>query len=121
MLTQNLTQNNLSGFIVSCGASPNEWMRVFDLPALGITGNMDVDSVQIGISEAAGAGGSQPIAINLYTLSGPLAYANLTLIASQPYTVNDVTYAGLGAPAVWVGVPTTATIPAGSTWVVGFS
>jgi uncharacterized repeat protein (TIGR01451 family) len=81
---------------VHCGTTgtpyhtPNGYYRVFDLATdFGITGAFDVTAVQYGIENAVGNTGSQPIDVNLYTLSGPLTTANLTLIGTQTDSVPD--------------------------------
>lgn len=116
-LTQSLNQTNIVTFnSVSCNAgglhTDNAYLRVYDLPALGYNNDFFVESVTFGVETAtAGSGGSQPATVNLYTLSGPLAYANLTLIATQATTIPDTSSALLT-------VPVSVTVPAGSILVV---
>ena len=87
-------------------------MRVFDLPGqFGITQAINITSVDFGIELATGATGSQPAVVNIYTLAGPMLFANLTLIASQPVTVPDQSLTVLN-------VPVSANIPAGAILVV---
>ncbi len=109
MLTQNLSQTATSGIIISCNVAPNEWMRIFNL-----TGSLFLDSVSVGIGENITP---QTININLYSLSGPLDYSNLTLLSSFPAFAPLVT---AGSPII-LTVPTSYTVPAGTNLVVGFS
>jgi hypothetical protein len=102
---------------VSCNAgglhTNNSYLRVFDLVAdFGINVNINITSVDVGIETAtAGTGGIQPATINIYTLSGPFIFANLTLIATQAINVADQSLSILN-------VPISASIPAGSVLVV---
>jgi uncharacterized repeat protein (TIGR01451 family) len=117
-LTHSLSQDVLSGNSAACSAgglhADNSYIRVFDLAAFGITEYFDVQQVEVGIEEAvAGSGGVQPGVVNLYTLSGPLAWANMTLIGSADVDVADQSL-------TIIAVPVTATAPAGSVLVVEF-
>jgi uncharacterized repeat protein (TIGR01451 family) len=95
-ITHSTSQAIDVGGSVHCGTTgtpyhtPNGYYRVFDLATdFGITGDFDVTAVQYGIEDAVGNTGSQPIDVNLYTLSGPLNTANLTLIGTQTDSVPD--------------------------------
>jgi uncharacterized repeat protein (TIGR01451 family) len=95
-ITHSAAQNIDVGGSVHCGATgtpyhtPNSYMRVFDLATdFGIAGQFDVTAVQYGIESAVGNTGSQPVDVNLYTLVGPLAFGNLTLIGTQTDVVPD--------------------------------
>jgi subtilisin-like proprotein convertase family protein len=116
-LTHSLSQTITVGNSIACNAgglhTDNSYYRVFDLAAMGVTANLNVTSVEVGIEQAIGATGSQPTTVNLYTLSGPLALANLTLVSSTSYTMNDVFN-------TVVDIPVTGLIPAGSVLVVEF-
>jgi len=72
-----------------------------------------VSSVDIGIESAAGAGGVQPATVNLYTLNGPLVWANLTLIGTAAVNVSDQTLA-------IINMPVTGVVPSDGTLVVEF-
>ncbi len=90
---------------VSCNAgglhAENSYYRVFDLAAFG-QADFDVCSVEIGVEQAAGAGGSQPIEIRLYTTptgtfpGGALTSIGtlVTAIADQSLTLADFPVAG---------------------------
>jgi len=103
---------------VSCNAggpdffhTDNHYYRTYPLASVGVTSDFIVSSVDIGVEEAASAGGSQPVQVSLHTLDGPLQIANLTLLASTSAAVPDQLES-------IVAVPIEATVPAGSTLVV---
>jgi len=119
-LTHSLSQTIMDGNSAACGSAglvaDNDFIRVFDLGAFGITEYFDVQMVEVGIQTAvAGSGGVQPGTINLYTLDGPLTWANMTLIGTADFDIHD------GDALSVVSVPVTATAPAGSVLVVDFS
>ncbi len=81
---------------VSCSAgglhADNSYIRRFDLDGdHGVTGSINIDSVDIGIETAAGAGGTQPITINLYSIANAdaLLFANLNNIGTLSTNVAD--------------------------------
>ncbi len=82
---------------VQCGSggvhADNSYMRRFDLDGdHGVTGSINIDSVDIGIESAvAGAGGMQPVTINLYSIpnADALLFANLTSIGTLSTNVAD--------------------------------
>jgi hypothetical protein len=95
----------------------NHYWRAFLLSDFGITGNLDVCDVEIGVEEAtagAGQGGTQPITVNLYTSDQafPTGFpGSLTPIGTLDTTVADQT-------GTLVHFPVTGTAPAGSQLVV---
>ncbi len=97
VLTQSTDPNTIiAGNSVSCNAAglhaDNNYMRRFDLDGeFGITGLLTVDSVDIGIETATGAGGSQPISIILHSIANadPLLFANLTEVGRLDTTIAD--------------------------------
>lgn len=106
--SQSITQFNS----VSCNAgglhTDNSYFRVFDLANdFGINQSIDIESVDFGVEQAIGATGNQPITVNIYTLSGPLLIANLTLLGTQTISLADQNLSIMN-------VPVSATIPAGS-------
>lgn len=119
VVTQSLSQSIFPGSSVSCNAgglhTNNSYMRVFDLPALGYTNDFYINSVDVGIEQALGAGGSQPATVNFYSLAGPLALANLTLLATEAVTVADQNLSVLNIP-----LTNQLTVPAGTVLVVEF-
>lgn len=99
-LTQSSSLAVTVGNSVSCnGGSPdffhseNSYYRRFNLDGnFSATGTVTIDSVDIGIEQAVGNGGSQPITVNLYALpnASTMTLANLGApIASAPVTVAD--------------------------------
>jgi hypothetical protein len=121
-LTQTSSQTPIYGTGISCGASfvntANQYMRVYDLATHGITTGFTVTKVEFGIEECVGPNGSgqQPVMIKIYTLSGPLAYGNMTLKSSTPVTVFD----GQSLTTQLFNIVPTF-IPAGSVMVVEYS
>ncbi len=119
VVTQSLSQSILGGNSVSCnggfGHTDNSYMRVFDLPALGYTNDFYINSVDVGIEEAVGFGGTQPATVNIYSLTGSLLFANLTLLATEAVTVADQTASVLNIP-----LTNQLTVPAGTILVVEF-
>ena len=104
-----------AGTGVSCtsdvGNGRNNWYRVFDLPAMGITGSLTVSKVTIGIEEADADGDDvQPLTVKLHQLQGEFVVANLSELGRSKINVND------GSLQV-IEVPLTASVPAGITLV----
>jgi hypothetical protein len=89
----------------------NRYFRKYTLTDLGITGDLVVSSVDIGIQEATSPAGTQPVRLSLYTLEGPFLLANLTPLGARNLDVANQTLQVLN-------VPIEATVPAGSTLVV---
>ncbi len=97
MLTQSVSQTIVPLNSISCNAgglhTDNSYFRAFDLSAdFGITGDFNVCGVDFGIETAAGAAGTQPVTVNLY--SGPPGFptdfpANFPLIGTIDLTVPD--------------------------------
>ena len=95
------TQNTDSATItpansVSCNGgglhTDNSYLRRFDLDGdHGVTGLINVDSVDVGIETAAGATGSQPVEVRLYSINNAsaLEFVNMTLIGTLVTTVAD--------------------------------
>ena len=118
-ITHSVTQAIVTGNSVSCNAgglhADNSYLRAFDLPAFGITGGFSVTQVEMGIEQAVGTGGTQPVTVNLYTWNptDPFTFANFVLIGTANALVPD-------QAATIVTVPVTGSAPAGSTLVVEF-
>jgi hypothetical protein len=116
-ITHSATQNIVSGNSVSCNAgglhTNNSYLRAFDLGSFGITTDFDVVQVEVGVEQAIGATGSQPVTVNLYTWNpaDPFIFANFTQIGTANASVADQSLTILA-------VPVTGTAPAGSTLVV---
>ena len=118
-LTHSVTQAIVTGNSVSCNAgglhTDNSYIRAFDLPAFGITGGFSITQVEMGIEQAVGTGGTQPVTVNLYTWNptDPFTFANFALIGTANALVPD-------QAATIVTVPVAGSAPAGSTLVVEF-
>lgn len=95
-----------SGF----GNKKNSWYRVFDLPAMGITGALDVSQMTIGVQESDSGGGTQPVTVKLHRLQGEFAVANLTELGRARINVPDESLQ-------LHTVPISAAVPAGATLV----
>jgi hypothetical protein len=116
-ITHSATQNIVSGNSVSCNAgglhTNNSYIRAFDLGAFGITTDFEIVQVEVGVEQAIGATGSQPVTVNLYTWnpSDPFTFANFNSIGTANF---DLTDQSLTVQAI----PVSGTAPAGSTLVV---
>lgn len=85
---------------------------MFDLTNdFGISNDIEIVSIDFGIEQSNGASGNQPITVNIYTLSGALVFANLTLIATETMSIPDQNMSIFNAPI-------SASIPASSLLVV---
>jgi hypothetical protein len=111
-VSQNSSNEILPGNSLSCpgnsvGQTTAEtgYWRVFDLSDTGTT-SFTTASVTFGIQTADDAAGDgQPLEIRLYALDGAFTLENLTLLATEPITVQDSESHHLRT------VPITATIP----------
>lgn len=114
-ITHSASQEIVAGNSVWCPAAPgNSYIRVFDLVnEFDITSSFDVTEVEVGIQTAVSIAGSQSVTVNLYTLDGPLLYANMTEIGSTTTTLPDQALSK-------VTIPVTGSVPPGSTLVVEF-
>jgi subtilisin family serine protease len=116
-LTHSASQTIIANNSVSCNAgglhADNSYLRTFTLSDFGIGGDFAVTHVEVGIETATGAGGTQPAEVNLYTLDGPLTWANLTSIGSASVNVSDQS-------STILAVPVTGLVPADGTLVVEF-
>ena len=70
-ITHSATQTITSGNSVACNAAglhtDNSYFRAFNLNSFGIIFDFNVTEVSIGIETCTGAGGTQPITVNLWT------------------------------------------------------
>lgn len=67
----------------------NKYFRTYSLPDLGITTDLIVSNVDVGIQEATSLGGTQPIRVSLHTLLGEFKLENLTLLGEVNVDVAD--------------------------------
>lgn len=95
----------------SSAHSENSYYRFFDLTDFGINNPFNVAIVEFGVEFASGAGGAQPVTVNLYTLSGAFELANLTPIGSANVNLPDQAFS-------LATVPVYGSAPAGTTLVV---
>ena len=114
LLTQSTSQSIITGNSVSCNAggihTDNSYFRAYDMTAFA--SGFDVCEVQVGVEQAIGAGGVQPITVNVYANSGA-AFPNgtLALLGTASPSVADQSLTVLT-------VPLAASVPAGTTEMV---
>jgi len=117
-ITHSVSQTIITGNSVSCNAgglhTNNSYFRAFNLTNFGITEDFNISMVEIGVEQAIGNGGTQPITVYLYTSSQafPGGYpASLTQIGTANINVPDQSL-------TLFQIPVTGTAPAGSELVV---
>jgi hypothetical protein len=117
-ITESNSQTIITGNSVSCNAAGlhtnNSYFRAFTLSNFGITEDFSVSMVEIGVEQALGAGGTQPITVYLYTSSQafPTGYpGSLTQIGTTTINVPDQSL-------TIFQIPVTGIAPAGSQLVV---
>jgi uncharacterized repeat protein (TIGR01451 family) len=120
VLTHSLDQSIVQFNSVSCNDgtglhTDNSYLRKFTLADFGITSDLAITNVQIGIEDATGAGGDQPATMNLYLwdTATPFQWANFSLIGTANTVVPD-------QALTIIDVPVAGVAPAGSTLVVEF-
>lgn len=91
----------------ACNGGPTQVLRTFTLKDFDIDSSFDVSEVQFGVETNSQA---QDVTVNLYTLDGELAYANMEKIGTA--TTNLA-----AQEATMVSVPVEGTVPAGGTLV----
>ena len=114
LLTQSTSMSIVALNSVACNAgglhTDNSYFRAYDMS--GFPDGFDVCEVQLGIELAAGAGGTQPITVNVYANSGGVFPAGaLALLGTASPSVTDQ------ALTVFT-VPLAAAVPAGTTEMV---
>ncbi len=130
-VTQNADPVTITtGNSVSCNAgglhTDNSYMRRFDLNGdHGITDPWTLQSIDFGIEQAVGAGGSQPIDVNIYVMdpNAPLLFANLFLfggatnvtVPDQSLTIFNVDFPDLLLDPVGLDVVVEVFTPNGQT------
>ncbi|MEO6690099.1 MAG: choice-of-anchor D domain-containing protein [Dokdonella sp.] len=113
-LSHSASETMVSGNSISCGnnetgtTNANQFLRTFTLADFGIDSAFKVSSIRFGI-ESSTAG--FPATVNLYVLNGFFSYFNLELVASTTIQVQAQSLS-------LIDVPISATIPAGSTFVL---
>jgi hypothetical protein len=115
-LSQNNATNLVAGNSAACGnangTSENSYYRVFDLPAMGVTGQFTAQSVTFGIETAT----AHNTEVKLYRLNGTFTLANLTALYTQPAAVPAVADGSPQSMTVTLASP--VVVPAGSKLVV---
>lgn len=133
-LSQTTSQTLKGANSVACAttAAPiltraNNYYRVFDLAAMGITTSFTVSQVSFQIEHCDNvnvtSGTCATVAVRVGTYSGTpgatLANANMTILASNPtVAVPEVIETGSTTPGGTVNAPVSATIPAGQKLLV---
>lgn len=119
-ITHSSSQNIVPGGSIACTTGPpenylymeNGFYRAFNLPSFGIINEFKVLSVEIGIQEAFGLSGSQPLSVLLYVSSGAsFPGGSLTLIGAANFTIQNQSFS-------IVSFPVSGIAPAGSELVV---
>lgn len=95
----------------ACNGGPTQVLRTFTLEDFDITSDFDVSEVQFGVENNLQA---QDVTVNLYTLDGDLAYANMEQIGTATTNLE-------AQEATMVSVPVEGTVPAGGTLVAEIS
>jgi len=114
-ITHSSTQNIVQFNSVSCNSGSlhanNSYWRSFVLADFGITEDFDITDIEIGVEQALGNGGSQPLTVNLYTTDVSFPGGTLALIGTATYSVSDQALTVLS-------LPVSGLAPAGSELVV---
>jgi hypothetical protein len=117
-ITHSTSNTVISGNSVSCNAAglhaDNSYFRAFTLADFSITEDFNISMVEIGVEQATGAGGTQPITVYLYTSSQPFPTGypgSLTQIGTADINVPDQSL-------TLFQIPVSGTAPAGSQLVV---
>lgn len=88
-VSQNTNATQIVGGSVACAQNPtdytteNSYYRVFNLPQMGVTGQLTAQRVHFGIESASHSSGSQTVQVRLHTLNGAFQLANLTQLHGQ--------------------------------------
>lgn len=114
-LTQSSSQTITELNSVSCNnggfTRQNSYYRAYVLEDFGITGDFEVCEVLLGVESASSFSGTQPVSVNLYTSDPEFPDGTLTEIGFADIELPD-------QDLTIVGIPVTATVPAGSQLVV---
>jgi len=116
-ITHSVSDSIIAGS-VACNSggihTDNSYFRAFTLADFGITQDFNVTMVEIGIEQASGGGGTQPITVNLWTSNQPFPNG-------FPGSVTQIGTASINVPdqsLTLFQIPVTGTAPAGSELVV---
>ncbi len=88
----NVIQQNNSDIIsggspYSCDTFPVSHIRVFDLAAMGVTGDFIISNIEVGIGFS---NTNQSATMKIYSLDGALSYENMTLITEATTTIPNL-------------------------------
>jgi|GEM_PF-1369542 len=105
MYTHSASQT-IAGGTVACVnqatgyTSENHYIRAYNLfGEFNVVGRFYVTAVEFGIENAeSGAGAGQPVSVELYTLSGNMLFANMTLLAKKDTTILDTANVNMMVP-----------------------
>ena len=94
---------SLTGSSVSCNAggiyhSDNYYMRVFKLDDFAIVDSAFLIHMEIGINSSRSLAGTQTVHGTVYTLSGPLMFANLNFVTTKPTSLPDTSNVKIKIP-----------------------
>jgi len=110
-LSQTTSNTVTAANSASCSANnlhaDNRYIRIFDLPAMGINTAFSVTQVSFGIETALGNAGTQPATVLLHTITGGNSISNLVQLAATSVTITD-------QEDTLMNVAINATVPAGS-------
>jgi hypothetical protein len=79
VLTQSVDPVNISNSF-ACPGGANSYYRSFDLDAMGITTELEVTEIEIGVFQSFNA---PSVTVKIHELDGPLGIASLTEVASN--------------------------------------
>ncbi len=107
LLTQSTSQSIIAVNSVSCNSgglhTDNSYFRAYDMSAF--PDGFDVCELQVGVEQAVGAGGTQPMTVNVYANSGGAFPAGtLALLGTAGVSVADQSLTVLTVPLA-VGIP----------------
>ena len=104
---------------VSCGnqdggyTTQNSYYRLFDLAEFGITDDVTVTDVDMGIRITLNGNDPQTSTLNFWAVDGDFTTANMTLIGAADFVIDD----GMSGDPQIVNIPVDGiTIPGGSTF-----
>ncbi len=83
----------------------NKYYRKYSLADSGVTTDLVVSNVEVGIQEATSLSGTQPIRVSLYALQGEFLLENLTVLGAKNVDVVDQGIGILAVPIDNVVVP----------------
>jgi hypothetical protein len=116
-ITHSASQEIWDGNSVSCnngfGHTDNSYYRTFTLADFGIADPFNISAVEVGIELAFGAGGDQPVSLNIYNTTNLNALG--APLASAGYSITD------GQSASIVSLPINALIDTGGFTVEFFT